>query len=258
MTESTDLLTEGVSNPTTSWREGIAEEHKTVVSKFNDVGSLAKGYVDLEKSMGGKVKIPTAESTPEEKSAFYSKLRPETAEGYEFDKPDLPEGMNYDEKFELTMRGIAHEAGITKDQMKALTAAFNQYQIEQFGDHQGELSRTHEEGEKDLRDRWAGDYDKNLEISRRALRELIPGELGEEFVKIIEETGMGNNPVMIRGFLEIGTKMLDDTFVRGEQAERKEEYMPAHPNSPEMYKSGETEEDKRARMYFTSKGHVYS
>ena len=80
----------------TSYTDGVDEEYRPGVEKFSTINSLAKGYVELEKAYGGTVKLLGDESTPEEKSSFYTKLgRPDTSDGYT--RPELAEGKSYDE-----------------------------------------------------------------------------------------------------------------------------------------------------------------
>jgi len=251
-----DLLTD--TKPE-AFLDGIAEEHHSAVSGFGNKGELAKGYASLFQKMGTSVQIPNEDTPADEISAFYNKLgRPDTKDGYEIERPEkLPEGMNYDEKFEMTMRGIAHEAGITQPQMKTLVKAFNEYQIATFGEYTNELNRTREEGERALKEKWADNYDANLQVAQRALKELVPGEDGEAFVKLIEDSKLGNNPVFVRAFHEIGKKMLDDTFIKGGELPEDKGYKPAYPDSPEMYSTGDDDESKKARAYFEAKGHTY-
>jgi hypothetical protein len=147
----------------------------------------------------------------------------------------MPEGMTYDQKFEMAMRGIAHEVGITQAQMKTLVKAFNDYQIGAFNEHITELNRSREEGERALKESWATDYDANVQIAQRALKELVSDEA---FIKLIEDSKLGNNPVFVKGWHEIGKKMLNDTYVKSEaqtETKKDDDYKPANPASPEMY-----------------------
>lgn len=250
-----EILTE-----TKNW---YPDEHAELVKTkgWDGEGGASKaltGYAELERGMGNRVKMPTDTSPAEEISAFYNKLgRPESADGYEIAKPDMPEGMTYDQKFEMTMRGIAHEAGVTQAQMKTLVKAFNDYQIGAFNEHVGELNRSREEGERALKESWAGDYDANVQIAQRALKELVPDEA---FFQLIEDSKLGNNPIFVKGWHEIGKKMLNDTYVKSDaQTEvKKDDYKPANPNSPEMYADGTDEDAKRARQWFRdNKNFVY-
>ncbi len=69
-----------------------------------------------------------------------------------------------------------------------------------------------------------------------------------------------NEPAFIDMMVQIGIKNMDDTFVKsdGQPPEKpKDDFVPASPNSPEMYASGDDENSAKARVYFRNKGHVY-
>lgn len=257
-----------VEEPTTppeptpeAFLDNIDQQYHKTASAFDSKNALAKGYDELFTKMGTAVQIPTNQTAPEEIAAFYNKIgRPETKEGYDsFKTSELPEGMNYDEEFEMTMRGIAHEAGISKAQMVKLVKAYNDYQIATFGQVRDENLRLVAEGEKALKENWGGEYDKNFEIAERACAELIPNEeLRAQFAELVTDKGLRNNPVFAEVFLGIGKSMLDDTLPRGQQPQGPEGFVPASPNSPDMYAFGDSEECKKARAYFRAKGHVYA
>lgn len=249
------LLVEEKEQESQSW---YSEEQKELVEKQGWKGptDVVRDYGELLKSASAKIKMPTPESSAEEISNFYARMgRPENPEGYEIDRPELPEGMAYDENFENTMRGIAHEIGITKAQMKNLVNAYNEYQIERFNTESAELTKTYEEGKAALQSDWKEDYKANLEVAKRACRELG----GEDFVALLEENKIGNNPIFVKTFYNIGTKILNDTLIKGTQGggEEKEEYKPAYPDSPEMYANDTSPEGEKARLYFTKRGHIY-
>ena len=247
----------GTETQTAQW---YPEEHKDLVSQKGwDAGGFLKSYTELESAMGSRVKVPTDESTPEEKSAFYTKCgRPDTPDGYAM--PTLPEDKSFDESLVGGMKTMAFEEGWTGKQW---TKAVERYlAIEKQGaeSRDAEAARLEQETDRTLHEQWGAEYDKNIEVSRRAFRELVPGELGEQFAALIEDSGFGNNLVFIQAFREIGAKMLDDTLVKSEgqvKAETGDGYTPSHPNSPDMYKNAEDEEGKKARAWFTARGHTY-
>ena len=253
-------MTEEVVAPP-AFLDGIETQYHSVVEPFADKNSLAKGYSELSTKMGTAVQIPTDQSTPDEVRAFYQMAGcPETKDGYDsFEAAEMPEGMTHDQEFEMTMRGIAHEAGITKVAMSRLVKAFNAYQISKFGLTKDEDAKLVAEGEKQIRENWAADYDKNFEIQERACVELIPDEeLRTKFGELITAKGLKNNPVFAEVFLGIGMSMLDDTLTKGSQVVNKDDYVPANPKSPEMYEHGDDDESKKARAHFRAKGHVYA
>lgn len=252
-----DINTQVVTSP--AFLDGISEEYHSAISGFNSKDALAKGYSDLYSKMGNRVEMPNENTPPEERSAFYNKLgRPETKEGYIIEKPTLPEGMSYDEKFEMTMRGIAHEAGITQTQLKALIKAYNEYQVATFGEASNEAARTLAESDRVLHEKWGADYKSNFEIVERACVELIPDtELREKFAQLVDEKGIRNHPVFGEVFLGIAKSMMNDTYVKSDSQVVNKEYVPQYPNDPDMYRNGTDDESIKARAWHEAKGHVY-
>ena len=257
------MVVENTETPETTpeaFLDNIDQEHHAGISGFKTKNELAKGYSELYGKMGTAVQIPTEQSAPEEISAFYRKVgAPEKPEGYEKSSVVLPEGMTNDDKFEMTMNGIACEAGVSKKHMKILLDAYNKYRISQHGEAADENKRLIAEGDATQHKNWGADYDKNFEIVDRACAELIPNEeLRGQFAELVTSKGLRNNSVFAEVFLGIGKSMLDDGITRGTPPKPPESYVPASPNSPGMYALGDSEECKKARAYFRAKGHVYA
>ncbi len=227
------------------------------LARFTDASSLATSYLELEKMDSGKVKMPTDASTPEEKSAFYQKIgRPDNVEGYNL--PALAEGQEYDKELVSTMQAVAFEAGVSDTQFSGLVSKFVEAQTAQAA---AQLAAQNQEAEatiKDLQTEWGGDYDKNLEVSKRALREMVPDGMKEDLVNLITEKNLDNNKLFVKFLHNIGSKTLDDTFEKGERVvEKADDYSPKYPNSPEMYRNGDDEESTKGRAWHTKQGFIY-
>lgn len=231
------------TEPPVVWKDTIAEEHLKIVDRFTEPKDLAKGYCELMKSHDSRVKLPTEESTEEERSAFYEKLgRPDNPDGYELNIPDT---FERDAEFEGTMRNIAFKTGAPKAQFEALVKNYYEFMTNR-------LNRTREEGEKSLRELWGNDYDPNMEITKRAYKHFG----SDDFTALLNKTGLGNHPVIVKTFYEIAKVNLNDTLIKGTQT-TAEEYKPRYPNSPEMYAHGDDEESKKGRAWHEARGHKY-
>ncbi len=220
----------------------------------DDPGLLATSYLEQEKMNSGRVKIPVDTDSAETKSAFYQKLgRPDNVEGYNL--PQLPEGQEYDTELIGTMRGIAFESGVSDSQFGGLVAKFVEAQGAAVATKLAEQNREAEATISELQTEWGQDYDKNIEVSRRALKELIPEGMDENaLIALIEEKNLDNNKNFVKFLQNIGAKILDDNYVKGERVQEKvNDYIPKYVNSPSMYKNDETEEGLRARNYFKAK-----
>jgi hypothetical protein len=244
--ESTSLITE--TPPIEAWH---SEEYNEIVERkgWKSPDDAVKSYREAEVLASSQIKLPTDESSPEEKSAFYTKIgRPDTPEGYEI--TDIPENVGMDDETLNQLRHDAFEAGVPKVAFETVLKNYLNRLSEQ-------VVQSRVDGEKVLKEEvWKGDYDKNLEIAKRYVSE----HCSDEFKQYLEDTGQGNNPIFAKHFYEQGKKTLRDTLIKGSQkdgSENEPEWKPAYPNSPDMYKNGDDEESKKARAYFTAKGHVY-
>ena len=231
----------------TAWH---SEENAELVTQqgWKSPDDPIRDYRELQKSASGNVKIPGEESSPEERSAFYNKIgRPDTPEGYEI--TDIPENVGMDDETLNELRNDAFKAGVPKVAFETVLKNYLNRMSEQ-------VVQSRVDGERVLKEEvWKGDYDKNIEIAKRYVTE----HCSDEFKQVLEDTGLGNNPVFAKHFFEQGKKTLSDTLIKGSQnsGEREAEYRPQYPNDPAMYKNGDDEESKNARAYFISKGHVY-
>ena len=225
------------------------------LARFKDnPGLLATSYLEQEKMNSGRVKMPTDTSTDEERGAFYQKLgRPDNAEGYNL--PALPEGQDYNDELINTMRGVAFESGVSDSQFSGLVAKFTEAQGAAAEAQAAANNAESETTVSELQTEWQGDYEKNLEVSKRALRELVPDDMKEPLINLITEKNLDNNKLFVKFLHSIGAKTLDDTFIKGDKVTPSpDDYVPKYVNSPSMYKNDESEEGMKAKAYFAAKG----
>lgn len=74
-------------------------------------------------------------------------------------------------------------------------------------------ARMRETAEKELREEWGRDFDGKISLAR-ALVERVDRELGEKagFAKIIEASGLGNNPQFVRGMIMLSSLLSEDSL----------------------------------------------
>jgi len=230
---------------TTSTWYGEANQSLVESKGWKTPDDALKSYSELEKSYSGRVKMPTPESSAEEINAFYQKTgRPENPDGYEV---KVPEGVPYDEDIINDIKKAAFESGTSKQAFEAILGKY-------FDRMQTDMIKQREQGEQALKEEFGDKYDENLTIAKRFCETC-----SDEFKELLEKTGLGNNPIFIKEFMEKGKQTMGDTLIKGssDSGEKTEGYKPQYPNTPEMYASGEDEESVKARAYFTARGHVY-
>ncbi len=172
------------------------EGKESLSGKFDSVAGLAKSYQELEKSMSGRIAIPSAEASGEELAEFYQKIgKPESVEGY-----SAPEGM---EEWAEEARGIADAANLTKAQWDAFVAA-------QKTANEGQLGlakKSLEEGHTHLQETYGSKYEEYLELAKRGRDHLTKNEALSDMVNSLDL----KNPQAYELLREVGNLMADDS-----------------------------------------------
>tara|TARA_R110000803_G_scaffold8066_3_gene25992 strand:+ start:420 stop:1274 length:855 start_codon:yes stop_codon:yes gene_type:complete len=179
-----------------TWRDSLPDELRGIktLEKFKDVDGLAKSYVETEKYFEGAIRIPGENASEEEKNSYYSKLgRPDTAEGYDLTKADMPEGMAYDDTFEQAFLGKAHKAGLNNAQVGELYEWYNGATKEMFVQNTVNSENTIQKAEIELRADWGRQYDEKL----AGVQRLVEQYASPEDVEYLN-TGPGNDKKLAR------------------------------------------------------------
>ena len=199
---------DGGTPPASGNREWVAEEYRNekCLESVPDVKTLQKNYVESQKYIGGAIKIPKDDATPDEWAKFHEKLgRPAKAEDYKFDPKGLPQGMQYDEARLTAFRQKAHELGITQKQAEGLFGWYNA----DVGAHFANTEKGKQAAISGLKDEWGPTFDRNVSLAQRAVKEY-----GDETTKaMLDETGLGNDPRVIKLFARIGMALGEDKVI---------------------------------------------
>jgi hypothetical protein len=208
------------------------DKAKEVIGKFNGPKELAKSYVELERKLGRSVQLPGEDATEEQRMELFKKLgMPDSFEGYDLSRPqDLPEGLAYDEDFENAFKAAAHKSGLTKTQARGLYNWYNTRvveQVKQAGDRSKQsLAKTTEAFQKE----WGDNYEKETTLTRRAVEKYG----GQELQQYLDQSGLGNDPRLIRAFNKIAHAVGEDSLVGGEEPGATPDRVPGVLNYPSM------------------------
>lgn len=186
-----------------SWRDSLPAEIREAPSlgKYQDVASLAKGYVEAQTLIGRKgAIIPKEGDGPEVTAAFRQAMGvPDKAEGYEIKVPDgLPEGV-WNDAAAGQFRTWAHELGLTPAQAQGLAERYAQ-----MGG--AAVQQTAEATETELRKEWGVAFPAKVKAANDALRNIG----GDELADYLKTSGLGNHPAMVRAWAKIGEGMGED------------------------------------------------
>lgn len=206
----------GNNQPT--WMEQLPDDLKSNdnLTGFATIGDLGKSYLDLQGKSVNSIQIPGDGANDDARSTFFNKLgRPDKPEGYEFKRPDMPEGTNYDEDMENKFRDEAHKLGMNQTQAEGAYKHFIGQILAANETIQGNAEQTREKAINELQGVWGEEFDGNCEIATRAFMEFADEDQKQLFV----DSKLGDNPLIIKLFHEIGTKLLDHNIITGEPAD---------------------------------------
>jgi len=187
------------------WWESLPEELKAdpAVRRYASMEEAIRGLVDASKLLDrDNVVVPGKESPKEDWDRYYRAIgRPDNPDGYKLEISDAdPEVL---EEF----RKVAFDSGMTPAQVEALAEFWGR--LTQKGRER--LSAQIEEGrakaEQELRREWGSSFEAELDIARRAVRAVADPEIVE-----ILESGLGNDPRVIRLFNRIGKMIGEDSL----------------------------------------------
>lgn len=210
----------GAGNDPPAFHEMLPEDLREDPSlkDFKDVGGLAKSYIHAQKMVGSLgndpdrlVQMPGEDATDDDIAEFYNKLgRPEEASAYE---------LNYDEESPAKIQGEfvdqykewAHEAGLTPKQAQVLMDKYSGWAEGIVEQSNKDYNEVRDQNEKVLQDEFGGEYDNKVALAGRAAKELG----GDEFMDLMEETGLGNDPRVVKTFAKIGEMLSEDELGAG-------------------------------------------
>lgn len=220
----TENIAEGGKAP--DWMAQNSDDLKTnkYLSQFATIGDASKGLLGLVMERGKASKehedykanksIPKLGENPtaDQQVAYLKSLgRPDAPEGYNLERPTMPDGMPYDEVLEQKLKQTAFDLGFSPTQTAGIAKALNDYGIATHNEIVKSITDDRVKSETTLKDAWKTNYEANKEKAFRAFRKF-GGEQGKEWA---EKNGVGNDPVFLQLMHSIFEAFGDDKFIDG-------------------------------------------
>jgi hypothetical protein len=189
------------------WRDFLADDFKVdpAFKDYKDLNSLAKSHKSLQKMLGSdKIPAPKDDWAPEQWSEFYERLgRPKTADEYEFKKPENYPG---DDEFIKDVVKTMHEAGLTKKQVASVLETYMSKDMARLTAHQSEQQKATAAAITGLQKEYGEKFNENVNYARYATKELGDADT----IKLLDETGLTNNPALFRMMAKAGRLLAGD------------------------------------------------
>lgn len=178
-----------------------------------EVEELAKGYSNLEKLLGReKVPLPTDDDDRDGWERWFKAAgRPDKPDEYQFEAPELPQDLPYDKEAETNFRTWAHVNGLSKKQAANLYDGYVKHQLER---HAG-WHKQQQEYRRELEGNLQREYGNKLESVKQRAGMIIRENADPEFHQYLTESGLGNDPRMVRFLDRVGQKLTGETKLKG-------------------------------------------
>lgn len=121
----------------------------------------------------------------------------------------MPEGAQWDADTADWFTKTAHDIGLSREQAQRLATAYNERQFETT--HNGQ--KVIGEQLDSLKSKWGDEFDGRVELGLRGIEKILgPEEIGE-FKEVMNTTGLGNHPTMLKLAYQVGKIMKADGYI---------------------------------------------
>lgn len=191
-----------------NWKDSLPDDIKSdpSLTSIMDIQALAKSYVHGQKLIGkDKIVVPDKFATEDDWQKIYQKLGvPESVDKYDLKVPET-----IDEDFVKGFKDLAVKTGIHPKQAEKLFDFYGKYVDGVIQNNESENKRAFEESLGNLKKEWGQGYDKKIQAASGLFKSLAD----EDTVKFFNESGVGNNPTVIKLFAKLAEQLGEDKFV---------------------------------------------
>lgn len=202
--------TSSAANPSTNSPEAKPVEQQSTSDMLYPSSAKATATPAAEPAKAeptGEVKDPAPEQTDKVEE------KPEGGVPEKYDLK-LPEGITLDKAQIEKVEDFAKSLGLTNDEAQHFldmkTDAVTSYVEQQKQQLNQRITEWEETSKKDP-EIGGEKFPQAVEIAKRALGKFA----NKEFVQMLNESGLGSHPDVIRTFARIGKQMSNDTLVHG-------------------------------------------
>jgi hypothetical protein len=201
--------------------EWLPEKFYDPQSKQPKVEDLAKAYTNLEHLLGReKVPVPQDDNDEEGWQRWYDAVRPESIEAYDqvvrdaggTVETDLPEGMEYDSELEEGFKEAAHASSLTPQQYNNLRELYVKTQTERYEQY----TKMREEQRNHLQHQLQREYGREYPQQLNRAKTVMQKYADADFVQFLNDTGLGDDPRMVRFMARAGMDLSGETKLVGQ------------------------------------------
>ena len=205
----TETVPEEAGGHSADWAADLGEHADLVAAKgWKSPTDVVKSYAHLERLLGtDRIAVPKDGDADGFRTAMRKLGAPEEAGGYALAPPEgAPKGW-YRGDVADSFRALALKASLTPAQARVLHDGWVGSLLEAEQQQTAAARQGQAKLDQDLRTDWGPDYDRRLELARRAARHFG----GTEDLDALE--AVVGSPALVRMFARIGEHFDEDTLV---------------------------------------------
>jgi len=216
---STDSIPAYFAGLTKAQKEKIAKAGVKLPSQMTDFGDH---YLDVLSKANTNGTRPAKDAPKEQWDAWRkSNGIPETADGYVFDKPQLPEGEAYSDEAETWWKAKAYELGLSPDDAKKVYGEFIGQQVAARQKQRAQSAEVTAQAET-ARKTFVAANKEALEVKYGPKFPEVVKKANEVFTsiptaerKMIQDAGLANSAWFISMLYDYGRAAMPDSLLGG-------------------------------------------
>jgi hypothetical protein len=180
------------------------------LQQIQSVEDLAKGYVHAQKLVGkDKIPLPKDENDTDAWNDVLKKLgRPNDPSEYQLPELSEDSAVQLPEGMDNWFKNKAHELGLTNKQARELWSGYISDVAEnQVQQQTQQAQQQKEQAEAELKKEFGNAFDEKLQDARTALKQY---DTDGSVTKALEQSGLGNNPAVVKMLSQIGEAFRED------------------------------------------------
>ena len=186
------------------WYDSLPDDIKgnDAIKGFDGVESLAKAHLTTQAQLAElQAKVPVVPGKPEE-----------------YGLPDKFDGMPDDfiKAESAKFAGFVHKFGLSKEQALGLFEAMAADERDSLANAEAEISRAAKETQAALVKEYGDKWEEKASAGSKALVKIaeLAGIKAEDFTAMLDVTGIGNNPLLIKATVKLADLISSDVFER--------------------------------------------
>ena len=179
---------------------------------IKDAEGLAKSYINAQKAIGKKrLEVPSDDWGEDDWNVFHQAIgRPDKADGYvTLGENELAKELGIDEASVKGIQEAFHKNGLSPKQAEGIFQYFLDSSKTGMDLASEQATSAMTEANAALTTEWGSNKDLNIKLGQQVLNQLAEPAL----LEMLDSSGLGNNPAMLKFLHKIGSSMLEDDVV---------------------------------------------